>query len=121
MRNVSALILLVCLGSCDRVKRSSQYVFNRYRISTPSMSPTLKVGDICSLVSADSFEINNLVMFHPPEEYRFDNPNVLYIFRLVGSSGDSLEMKGGRLFLNGRKYPYDVETKNSYLIETSMP
>lgn len=84
------------------------------------MSPALKVGDICSIHAAESFQRNQLIAFHPPAKFRFDNPEVLYISRLVGLPGDSLGMKAGHLILNGKEFPFLIETKLSYLVETSM-
>jgi len=122
-RSSIALVLLLAFlfVSCGVIRRSGEFVFNRFKVSTPSMSPNLKVGDVLSVHVVDSFQRNQIVAFHPPAKYRFDNPEVIFIFRLIGLPGDSLSMKTSRLFLNGRDFPFMIDTKLGYRVATTMP
>ncbi len=107
--------------SCDTLKRSGEILLRRYKVSSPSMSPTLNVGDPISIASTDTLLLNAVVGFHPPARFRTDNPDVIFISRLVGLPGDSIQMKSGELLLNGKTYPHSINVKSSYLVETSMP
>ncbi len=120
----SNLVLIVCflsLSSCDFLKKSKELAFNRYKIPTPSMSPTLKVGETYATFTSDSFQINQAVVYSPIKRLRQDNDNVVYVHRLVGKAGDYLEMKKGELFLNNRPYPFVINLKHSYRVSTTMP
>jgi len=120
--SIALVVFLVSLVvSCGVIRRSGEFVFNRFKVSTPSMSPSFNLGDVLSVHVVDSFQRNQIVAFHPPAKYRFDNPDVIYVFRLIGLPGDSLSMKTSRLFLEGRDFPFMIDTKLSYRVETSMP
>jgi signal peptidase I len=116
----SYFIVLVFLFSCDTIKKGHEIVFNRYRISSPSMSPALKIGETFSVISTDSISRNNIVAYHPPKEFRFQNDNVLWVSRVVGLPGDTLEMRNANLFINGSPYPFTLELKHAYVAKTSM-
>ncbi len=83
-----------------------------FKIPTSSMESTLLVGDFL-LVNKAVYGAHlpgtdlklpalreptrgDVVVFHPPHE-----PRRNYVKRLVGVPGDTLEMKGKKLFLNG--------------------
>jgi signal peptidase I len=120
----SNLVLIICLFSlisCDFLKKSKELVFNRYSIPTPSMSPNLKVGETYAAFTSDSFQINQAVVYSPIKRLRQDNDNVAYVHRLVGKAGNYLEMKKGELFLNNNPYPFNVNLKHSYRVNTTMP
>jgi signal peptidase I len=72
-----------------------------YRIPSESMLDTLRPGD--------RVLVNRLV-YHLREPHRGDvvvfrypkNPAVVFIKRIVGAPGDVLEVRDGRLYVNGR-------------------
>jgi len=41
-------------------------MFNRYRLASPSMSPTLEGGQTFAVISADDFAVNDIVAYAPP-------------------------------------------------------
>ncbi|MDX1646718.1 MAG: signal peptidase I [Longimicrobiales bacterium] len=87
-------------------------VVEAYKIPTSSMESTLLVGDFLLVNKATygarlpgtDIELpalaeprrGDVVVFHPPHE-----PEKNYVKRVVGISGDTLEMKNKQLFLNG--------------------
>jgi len=123
MRNLKIALVLagISLVACDTLKKSSDLVLNRFRIASPSMSPNLNVGEIYSVVTVDTLRHNQYVAFHPLKKLRLDNPELIYVSRLVGTPGDTLEMKKGSLLLFGKPFPFDINLKHSFRVETSMP
>jgi signal peptidase I len=115
------VVFMVSLSSCDFVKKTKELVFNRYKVSTPSMSPNFNVGETYAAFTSDSFQINQAVIYSPIKRLRIDNENVVYVHRLVGTPGDYLEMKSGELFLNNKPYPFSVQLNHSYRVTTTMP
>jgi signal peptidase I len=120
MRKADAAVLLalVCV-CCDSVQKGFELIHNRYKIVSPSMSPTLNVGENYSAFSADTFGVNQIVIFNPPPEVQ-STPDGVWVSRLVAKAGDVIEMRKGELFLNGERYPFEVKTKHSYLVKTSV-
>jgi signal peptidase I len=73
-----------------------------YRIPSESMVPTLRPGDRV-LVDRVSYHLRDpergdVIVFHYPED-----PEVVFIKRVVGVPGDVLEVRSGRLYVNGKK------------------
>lgn len=112
---------LLIVYSCDFVRKSKELVFNRYKISTPSMTPNLNVGESYPAFTSDTFQINQAVVYSPIARLRQENDNIVYVHRLVGKSGDYLEMKKGELFLNSKPYPFTNKLNHSYRVITTMP
>src|SRR5205085_10281928 len=79
-------------------------------VATEVMSPTFKPGD--RLVVDAVFYVSNpvrrfdVVLYKPPAENVPDWPGVnkdaLYIHRVIGLGGETLEIKGGRVYVNGQ-------------------
>ena len=71
-----------------------------YNMPSGSMVPTLLVGDY-SVARTRAFEDRlpergELAVFRPPSEPEFD-----FVKRIVGLPGDRIQLRGGRLYLNG--------------------
>lgn len=78
------------------------YVFQVFKIPAGSMRPTLEIGD--------HFIANKLIyQFNKPEHgdiiiFPFPKkPQQLYIKRVVGISGDNVEMRTNKVYLNGKE------------------
>ena len=83
------------------------------RIPSPSMEPTLLVGDFLLLdrqavtpdppASMPPTEIRrgDIVVFHDP----IDDPSVHLVKRVIGLPGDRLHLRGNRVFVNGQSLP----------------
>ena len=78
------------------------WLLKPYRIPSESMVPTLRPGDRV-LVNRVTYHLRDpergdVIVFHYPED-----PAVVFIKRVVGVPGDVLEVRKGRLYVNGKK------------------
>jgi signal peptidase I len=78
------------------------WLLKPYRIPSESMVPTLRPGDRV-LVNRVTYHLRDpergdVIVFHYPED-----PAVVFIKRVVGVPGDVLEVRNGRLYVNGKK------------------
>jgi signal peptidase I len=100
------------------------YVFQFFRVSGPSMCPTLNVlNGKCQYGKGEFIFVNEflynfvhspqrgeVVVFHPPEQ------KVFYIKRILGVAGDTIEIKNGRVFLSNEKQNIEnFEVNEPYL------
>lgn len=86
-----ALVLLV----------TRAFYWHPYSIPAEHMKPTLLVGDylITTTVAPDNLHRGDVLVFQHPL-----NPQD-FIERLIGLPGDSVQMRGGVVFLNGQALP----------------
>ena len=68
-----------------------------FTVSGASMYPTLHNGDRMVLSKVGDIHRFDVVILKAPDE------NVEYIKRVIGMPGDTIEMKSGVLFINGKK------------------
>ena len=75
------------------------YIFlgRPFTVSGASMYPTLHNGDRMILSKIGDINRFDVVVLKAPDE------NVEYIKRVIGMPGDTLEMKQGILYINGKK------------------
>jgi len=106
------------------------FLVEPFKIPSGSMIPTLQVGDFIlvnkftyglrmPIINKKFVELNNpqrgdVMVFHYPE-----NPSVEYIKRIVGVSGDTVEYRNKRLWINGVEQPQQSEGDYNY-IETGL-
>ncbi|HIE11993.1 MAG TPA: signal peptidase I [Desulfotomaculum sp.] len=96
---LESLIIAVVLAILIRA-----FLFQPFYIPSSSMMPTLLQGDRI-IVSKLSY------YFHPPERgdiivFHFPlNKKKNYVKRLVGLSGETVQLSGGSLFIDGRRVP----------------
>uniref|UniRef100_UPI0030DB7B21 signal peptidase I n=1 Tax=Oculatella sp. LEGE 06141 TaxID=1828648 RepID=UPI0030DB7B21 len=76
-------------------------------IPSESMLPTLEVNDRL-IVEKISYHFNSpqrgdIVVFWPNERLRQENPSLrdAFIKRVIGLPGDTIEVRGGRVYVNG--------------------
>ncbi|MET0649230.1 MAG: signal peptidase I [Pyrinomonadaceae bacterium] len=107
----SALLLLGCS------------VFGRSEIvyEGTSMLPTVKDGDRLSLSRFDrgaEFDVKrgDIVLFLFPND-----PDKAYVKRLVGLPGETVELRDGRVFVNGQEVPEPYVDPNLNLGRDSEP
>lgn len=69
-------------------------------IPSESMRDTLQVGDILigTRLDAKSISRYDIMVFIPP-----DNPNTYYIKRVIGMPGETIRVKNGSVYANGKK------------------
>jgi len=86
------------------------YVFQFFRISGPSMCPTLNILDEkCESEKGEFIFVNEflykfleppkrgeIVVFHPPKK------DIFYVKRIIGVPGDTIVVRDGKVFLNNK-------------------
>jgi len=98
----------VLVGPAIYFGRATILGYETFRVASTSMSPSLEPGE---LFVSDSWRyhdhavtVGEIVVFEKPE-----TPGVKYIKRVVAVAGDSIELKDGVLYRNGR------DVQESYL------
>ena len=113
------------------------FIVKPYRIPSPSMVPTLDVGQrVLTNRLVDHPSLGDIVVFHPPHGADFDNPQCgnphqgngtqypcgeptpqessqTFIKRVVGLPGDMIKI------VNGHVYRNNVPEKDSYIVPCS--
>lgn len=101
MEIVESVAIAVLLAVIIRM-----FVFQPFIIPTGSMEPTIKIGDRI-MVSKFAYQFGepshgDIVVFRPP----FD-PERVFVKRLIGTGGDTLEIRDSKLYINGKLVPQD--------------
>jgi signal peptidase I len=75
-----------------------QFAFDSYAIPSESMVPTLRVGDhvLVDTLDATSVERGEVIVFDQP------CAKVVYVKRVIGLPGDSVEVRCGVVYVNGK-------------------
>lgn len=71
------------------------------------MSPTLKIGDICSAEKIENSQIQrfDIVVFNMPEEIKKitgEKGDIKIISRIIGLPGEKIEIKNGKTYINDK-------------------
>jgi len=106
------------------------FLVEPFKIPSGSMIPTLQVGDFIlvnkftygirlpivnrKLVQVNDPQRGDVMVFHYPE-----NPSLDYIKRVVAVSGDSVEYRDKRLWINGVEQPQQPDGDYNY-VETGL-
>jgi len=90
------------------------FAVQTFRIPSESMVPTLKVGDLIivnkALYRMQEPKAGDIVVFKPPafarkkpafSQEKDDDPNVDYVKRLIGTPGQTIEIKDRQLYRDG--------------------
>lgn len=95
------------------------FLLTAYKVPTGSMQPALKPGDfIFAFRPAYGFKVpfgENIWGFRLPERGDLvvfsysQQPNTSYVKRVVALPGDRVEIKSGRLQLNGKALEYELQ------------
>ncbi|HKG15302.1 MAG TPA: signal peptidase I [Pyrinomonadaceae bacterium] len=110
-KRVFVLALLASLCGCGAARGLYNTVaLKTVAVATEGMSPTLKPGD--RLVVDAAFYVSNpvrrfdVVLYQPPAEnvpeWSKADSNTFYVHRVVGLGGETVEIKDGRVLINGQ-------------------
>jgi signal peptidase I len=98
------------------------YVAQAMKVPTESMVPTIQVDDrliVEKMKAFTDFKFGDIVVFWPPIA---DNSN-RYVKRLIGLPGDTVEIKDGALYRNGKKVnePYIMQKMTYTFAKVTVP
>lgn len=95
-------IVAIVAGSISRPILDEIRRVDMFRVPTPSMSPTMLVGDFLVAdryyYKSNSIELGDVVTFVSPHDGK-----TTYVKRCAAIGGDTVEMRSGTLFLNNQK------------------
>jgi signal peptidase I len=84
-----------------------QFVAQPYQVEQTSMENTLLPGQFVLVDKLtprfDSFHRGDVVVFNPPSGWTGDPTGTPYVKRIVGVGGDSVDIHGGHVFINGNQ------------------
>lgn len=103
-RIIFTLAVLLGFSSCKR-----------YKVSSPSMSDTFKIGEVLTVVSKDNIERSDVVVF----KRTMDDKEEKWTFRVIGLPGDRVEIKEGKVFVNGGAFAEPATIKTPYKVTTT--
>jgi len=99
-----------------------QFIAQPYQVQQTSMETSLMPGQYVLVDKItprfDSFHRGDIVVFNPPPGWAGDPTGTPYIKRIVGVGGDSVDIHGGHVFING------IQLTETYLTAaqtTDMP
>lgn len=76
-----------------------KFFLSNETVSGPSMQPTFENGDRIIALRNTSLKRGDVVILDAP-----DQEGVLYIKRIIGMPGDTVESKNDVMYINGKKY-----------------
>lgn len=99
IQNIIIIGLAIALGIFLR-----QNVMSLASVKGISMYPTLKEDEKLILNRlAKNFDYEDIVVLHP----KFEEDGKMYIKRVIGLEGDTIEIKNGKVFKNGKELNED--------------
>ena len=112
------IVMILSLSGCAGLSLGGK----TYVMGGQSMEPTLRDGDRVTASPVNrELQRGDIVVFSDPLPDA--NPHILFIKRVIGLPGETIEVKDGQVYINGTVFvePYVVE-KARYSLETvSIP
>lgn len=75
--------------------RTYHWLYPKYFVSGESMNPTYREQEVIQIKAHHQPQRFDVVVLHPP-----DDPEELYLKRIVGLPGEQVDFKEGQLFVN---------------------
>lgn len=115
---LAALVACSCVAACSPRRIYYAATHKIVRIPTENMLPTIKVGDHAAVdvgyYEQHPVERFDMVVFTLPPENMPDVEGVtkdtVYLKRVVGLGGETIEIKDGRVYVDGRALEEPFET-----------
>lgn len=95
---IGLIVLLVLLGGLLAIQSQAIQILV---VISESMEPTLQIGDRILVDRGGFADRFSVVVLQDPE--KSDEPQEQLVKRIVGVAGDSVEIRGGILYLNGKE------------------
>lgn len=95
--------LKVLAGSCICLACAFDPKLENFRAFSESMAPTFETGDCAVMRHIDPSE--EPVQRGDAIGYESQSDRKIYIFRVIAIAGDSVALRGGQVFLNGKLLP----------------
>lgn len=106
---LALLLLLPPLAGCQAARYAHKLATHRVvKVPTENMTPTIKPGDM-ALVDERYYDSRpverfDMVMFTSPEMNDLTGEQgAVYIKRVIALGGETVEIRGGRLYVNGQE------------------
>jgi signal peptidase I len=125
VKNKWLITLIVFFGvlACGWIIVRITGALQMYRIPTPSSEPTIKVGDIVFTSNLKKPQAGNFITFKSSSVsdsiYATDKKGQTYISRLIATEGQTVEMKDGVCFVNGKNFDADKTLLHEYITNNS--
>jgi signal peptidase I len=118
-RRAVAPVLLVVVVLAALGVLAPGLVFEHFWVPTPSMAATLAPGDHV-LVDRLAYRVKapqrgDVVVFHPPGE------QVVFIKRVIGVPGDTISLRAGAVYVNGRRLDEPYVSEGAGALERTDP
>ena len=111
----SVIVLhVIVVGMLPKQGIDSFSFLNFYSIPTTAMSPTLQVGDNIAVKTTKDVQNNDVTVFRYPRK-----PKNVYVKRVIGMPGDTIEIKKSRAFVNNKLIDDRNSLKYNYRVKTS--
>jgi signal peptidase I len=114
---LSALLVVLVLAALGLLMAG--LVFEHFWVPTPSMAATLTPGDHV-LVDRLAYRVKapqrgDVVVFHPPGQ------EAVYIKRIIGVPGDTISLRDGAVYVNGRRLDEPYVKESAGALERTDP
>lgn len=89
---------------------------NTFRMQTTSMEGAIKKGEYLQVVKSESINRGDIIAFNHIDDSQNE---ATWVFRVIGKSGDAVEIKNGEVFVNNQKTQHSDHLKFSYRVKTN--
>ena len=97
------------LGLAVLVLVLRSFFFSPYRIRTSAMTPELRLGGWALIARQSTPALGDIVLFDSPWGGQA-------LARIVALPGDSLELRGGRVYTEGKRLPFSYPAEADYAL-----
>jgi len=92
-------------------------IFKIFNVSENSMNPSLEIGTNLLTTNIINVNLNDVIVFNHNDSL-LGLENEVYAFRIIGKSNDTIQLKKGIVYRNGRELT-NIETAHDYKVNRS--